>query len=168
MRRGALVAVATGLVVGLAACWRKRGRAAQLAGHNAATIEAAEPSPPETAAPETSPATSEAVTTKEPAETALALAPGLPEAIAGYEAWPRLNEDPIPPRAEGDAHLGTKDVYAADQPGSDGLYPNGSIIVKEAARPETDFVGLGRRRTRPTRRRGREPRDHGHRRTGER
>jgi Cytochrome P460 len=54
-----------------------------------------------------------------------------------------LNEEPIPPRADGDAHLGTKDVYSADGPRSDGwLYPNGSIIVKEAARPDTGFIGL--------------------------
>lgn len=73
------------------------------------------------------------------------LAEGLPEDIAGYEAWVRLNPEPIPPIAGGDAHNGTKDVFTnleADRSGGGVSYPGGTIIVKESIRPDRDFVGL--------------------------
>jgi hypothetical protein len=69
----------------------------------------------------------------------------LPQEILGYQDWFQLNEEPIPPIAGGDAHLGTKDVYAseeADRSGGSIVYPDGTTIVKEAARPGTDFIGL--------------------------
>jgi hypothetical protein len=71
--------------------------------------------------------------------------PGLPDYTAGYRDWLLLNEDPIPPNPEGDAHLGTKNVYSsleADRSGGSIVYPDGTIIVKEARRPDTDFIGL--------------------------
>ena len=70
---------------------------------------------------------------------------GLPEGILGYQDWLRLNEQPIPPIEDGDAHLGTKDVFAsreADRSGGAIVYPDGTIIVKEATRPNSDFIGL--------------------------
>ena len=70
---------------------------------------------------------------------------GLPEGILGYQDWLRLNEQPIPPIEDGDAHLGTKDVFAsreADRSGGAIVYPDGTIIVKEATRPDSDFIGL--------------------------
>lgn len=67
--------------------------------------------------------------------------PGLPESIAGYREWAKLNEAPIAPR-DSDPHLGTKEVYASKEMRSNGLFPNGTIIVKEATRPGKDFLGL--------------------------
>lgn len=67
---------------------------------------------------------------------------GLPEDIAGYETWIQLNTEPIPPREGGDPHLGTKDVYSTDEPNANGIYPNGTIIVKDATRPDRNFIGL--------------------------
>ena len=70
---------------------------------------------------------------------------GLPEGILGYQDWLRLNEQPIPPIEDGDAHLGTKDVFAsreADRSVGAIVYPDGTIIVKEATRPDSDFIGL--------------------------
>jgi hypothetical protein len=70
---------------------------------------------------------------------------GLPEDILGYQDWLRLNEQPIPPIEDGDAHLGTKNVFAsreADRAGGSIAYPDGTIIVKEATRPDSDFIGL--------------------------
>ena len=76
-------------------------------------------------------------------------APGLPDFVAGYQDWLRLNAEPIPPRQGGDAHLGTKDVFvnqATDTLAPNGVqlfpYPDGTIIVKESTRPGLDFVGL--------------------------
>jgi hypothetical protein len=71
--------------------------------------------------------------------------PGLPDYTAGYRDWLLLNEEPIPPNPAGDAHLGTKNVYAsleADRSSGSAVYPDGTIIVKEANRPDTDFIGL--------------------------
>ena len=72
------------------------------------------------------------------------LAAGLPEDIAGYEDWVRLNPEPIPPIQGGDAHNGTKDVFTSREADRSGgiSYPAGTIIVKEAIRPERDFIGL--------------------------
>jgi len=66
--------------------------------------------------------------------------PGLPKALAGYDTWTRLNAEPIPPRSP-DPHEGTKNVYASVA-ASDGRYPDGAIVVKDAVRPGKDFVGL--------------------------
>jgi hypothetical protein len=90
------------------------------------------------------PAATEPATTmkEEPAAEPL---PGLPAYTAGYRDWLRLNEEPIPPNPEGDAHLGTKNVYAsqeADRSYGQLVYPDGTIIVKEGMRPDTSFVGL--------------------------
>jgi hypothetical protein len=67
--------------------------------------------------------------------------PGLPAYTAGYRSWQKVNRAPIPPRRDGDAHLGTKNVYASRRP-VDRRYPYGTVIVKEAMRPGTRFVGL--------------------------
>lgn len=84
----------------------------------------------------------------EPEEPVVAL-PGLPEDVAGYEKWLKLNAEPIPPVAGGDPHNGTKNVYVnqtRDTIAPDGEqqfpYPDGSIVVKEAYRPNKDYVGL--------------------------
>lgn len=84
----------------------------------------------------------------EPEEPAVAL-PGLPEDVAGYERWLKLNAEPIPPVAGGDPHNGDKNVYVnqeRDTIAPDGEqqfpYPDGSIVVKEAFRPNKDYVGL--------------------------
>jgi hypothetical protein len=66
---------------------------------------------------------------------------GLPGYTAGYRSWLKLNRKPIPPRAGGDAHLGTKNVYASKRR-RDGRFPYGTILVKEAVRPGKDFLGL--------------------------
>jgi Cytochrome P460 len=53
-----------------------------------------------------------------------------------------LNRKPIPPRESGDAHSGTKNVYASKKRRPSGSFPNGTILVKEAVRPGKDFIGL--------------------------
>lgn len=75
--------------------------------------------------------------------------PGLPDFVAGYTAWLRLNTQPIPPRPGGDPHSGTKNVFvnqSRDVLAPDGTqrlpYPEGAIVVKESTRPGADFVGL--------------------------
>ena len=75
--------------------------------------------------------------------------PGLPDDIAGYEGWLKLNAQPIPPAPGGDPHNGTKDVYVnqtreAIAPNGQQKfpYPDGTIVVKEATRPGKDFIGL--------------------------
>jgi hypothetical protein len=105
-----------------------------------ATTEA----PPATETEPPAPATTEAEPPPPPEPTPLP-GRGLPEEILGYQDWLKLNEEPIPPNPEGDAHLGTKDVFAsqeADRSSGSIAYPEGTIIVKEAARPDTDFIGL--------------------------
>jgi hypothetical protein len=66
--------------------------------------------------------------------------PGLPAYTAGFERWTRLNERPIPPRAN-DAHRGTKNVYvnrrAARPP-----YPYGTVVVKAITRPGESYVSV--------------------------
>ena len=81
-------------------------------------------------------------------ETAVAL-PGLPDYTAGYDKWLKLNAEPIPPVAGGDPHNGTKNVYVnqdRETIAPDGEqqfpYPDGSIVVKEATRPDKDYIGL--------------------------
>lgn len=69
--------------------------------------------------------------------------PGLPRYTAGYRSWTKLNRRPVPPRASGDAHSGTKNVYASKlPPRGSSRYPYGTIIVKEASRPGKRFLGL--------------------------
>lgn len=104
--------------------------------------------PPETtlaAEPAEPPPTTEAATTEVPApattEPPPEAPPGLPDELAGYDAWTKLNDTPIPPR-DADPHDGTKEVYASVAAGADGLYPDGAIVVKDAVRPGADFVGL--------------------------
>ena len=46
----------------------------------------------------------------------------------------------LPPR-DSDPHLGTKNVYVSAE-AVDGVYPVGTMIVKEGFRPDKDFVGL--------------------------
>jgi hypothetical protein len=67
--------------------------------------------------------------------------PGTARWIAGYRDWPRLNAEPIPPRAS-DPHEGTKEVYASQPRRANGTFPYGTVVVKEAVRPGKDFVGL--------------------------
>ena len=43
----------------------------------------------------------------QPAEPVVAL-PGLPDDVAGYTQWLKLNAEPIPPVPGGDPHNGTK------------------------------------------------------------
>ena len=75
--------------------------------------------------------------------------PGLPDDVAGYERWLKLNAEPIPPVPGGDPHNGDKNVYVNQTrdviaPDDEQVfpYPNGSIVVKEATRPNKDYIGL--------------------------
>jgi hypothetical protein len=75
--------------------------------------------------------------------------PGLPDDVAGYTQWLKLNAEPIPPAPGGDPHNGTKNVYVnktrediAPNGEQQFPYPDGSIVVKEAYRPNKDYVGL--------------------------
>ena len=84
----------------------------------------------------------------QPEEPVVAL-PGLPDDVAGYTQWLKLNAEPIPPVAGGDPHNGTKNVYVnktrediAPNGEQQFPYPDGSIVVKEAYRPGKDYVGL--------------------------
>jgi hypothetical protein len=107
--------------------------------------ETAEPpaAPPTETNAETSVATTaEATTAEAPPEqpTAPVTMPGLPDELAGYQSWTKLNAQPIPPR-DSDPHNGTKDVYASVA-AENGVYPPGAIVVKEAARPGASYIGL--------------------------
>jgi hypothetical protein len=97
------------------------------------------PEPPIASAPVTStdPAPPTTETTARPKPK-----PGLPRYTAGYENWVKLTRKPIPPRASGDAHLGTKTIYSSKPPRGNADFPDGTIIVKEAVRPGKDFLGL--------------------------
>ena len=75
--------------------------------------------------------------------------PGLPDDTAGYEGWLKLNAQPIPPVPGFDPHRGTKNVYVnqtreviAPNGQQQFPYPDGAIVVKEAVRPDKDFIGL--------------------------
>jgi hypothetical protein len=92
--------------------------------------------PATTASAET--ATQEETTTAEKKPQAL---PGLPAFVAGYGEWTKLNAKALPPR-DSDPHLGTKNVFASRTPGANGLFPNGTTVVKEGVRPGKDFIGL--------------------------
>ena len=87
-------------------------------------------------------------TEQETDEPAITL-PGLPDYTAGYEKWLKINAEPIPPVPGGDPHNGTKNVYVNQERETiapDGEqqfpYPDGSIVVKEAVRPNKDYIGL--------------------------
>jgi hypothetical protein len=97
------------------------------------------PSAPEetTEAPE--PTTEGATTEKVDPEPAAP--PGVPRFVAGYRDWVKLNDRPIPPR-DADPHLGTKNVYASEERRPNGRFPYGTIVVKDATRPGTEFIGL--------------------------
>ena len=56
-------------------------------------------------------------------------------------AGSKLNDAPIPPR-DADPHNGTKNVYVSREQLANGRYPAGTIVVKDAVRPGTDFIGL--------------------------
>jgi len=118
------------LAVGLAACGGGEDAPP------AAQVSDASPSTP--AAPSTA---TETITDVE-SETRAAPAPepGLPAWTAGYADWTRLNAEPIPPR-DADPHLSTKNVYASME-AVGGVYPPGTIVVKEGVRPGTSYVGL--------------------------
>jgi hypothetical protein len=90
--------------------------------------------------------TDQPATTEHPHETEAAPKPlpGLPRYTAGYDGWTKLNRDPIPP-TDSDPHLGTKDVFSSEEAERSGgmlLYPDGTVIVKHAFRPDRDFIGL--------------------------
>jgi hypothetical protein len=99
---------------------------------------------PVTSTTATTPSTSTSTT----ATTTPAL-PGLPPDVTGYRSWLRLNAALIPVHPGGDAHFGTKNVYANQAretlaPSGVQLlpYPDGTILVKESTRPSRDFIGL--------------------------
>jgi hypothetical protein len=117
-----------GLLLALLAAAGCGGEAASDATVSAPTVEPTPPSPSTTEPPPS--------TTEQPRAL-----PGLPAYTAGYRSWPKLNRNPIPPRASGDAHLGTKNVYASKRRANGG-FPDGTILVKEAVRPDKDFLGL--------------------------
>jgi hypothetical protein len=100
----------------------------------APTSSAATTAPPP---PTTEPPPTAATTTTAAAPEPL---PGLPAWTAAYRDWVKLNKQPIPPKSP-DPHLGTKNVYVSDE-AVNGIYPIGAMIVKEAFRPDKDFVGL--------------------------
>jgi hypothetical protein len=58
--------------------------------------------------------------------------PGLPQYTVGYKAWFKINRTPIP-QSDGDAHPGTKNVFASKR-AVRGRYPVGTVIVKEVFR----------------------------------
>ena len=77
----------------------------------------------------------------------------LPDDIADYrERCVKMNSNPLP-RTEDDPHEGTKDVFACDVPremleANERPFPDGTVIVKEATREDSDFpwlVATGRR-----------------------
>jgi Cytochrome P460 len=106
-----------------------------------------ESAPPSTSAPAetaagTEPSTAPQQQPPPPPKPKPQALPGLPAYTAGYTKWTRLNAKPIPPRESGDAHLGTKQVFASKKRAPSGRFPYGTIVVKEAQRPGKDFIGL--------------------------
>ncbi|MGH3037713.1 MAG: cytochrome P460 family protein [Gaiellaceae bacterium] len=94
------------------------------------------PAPPTTEAATTEESTTEAAPPPKPKAP-----PGVPDFVAGYRGWTKLNEAPIPPR-DSDPHFGTKDVFASRERLANGRFPAGTVVVKEATRPGADFIGL--------------------------
>ena len=85
----------------------------------------------------------------EPEPEPPAALPGLPDDTAGYDQWLKLNAQPIPPVPGFDPHRGTKNVYVnktREEIAPNGQqqfpYPDSSIVVKDAIRPDKDFIGL--------------------------
>lgn len=97
----------------------------------------ATPAPPTTEAG----MTDETTTAAAPPPTKPKAPPGVPDFVAGYRGWTKLNEEPIPPR-DSDPHFGTKDVFASRERLANGRFPAGTVVVKEATRPGADFIGL--------------------------
>jgi Cytochrome P460 len=99
---------------------------------------------PESTTSEPEPTTDEtttAETTTEAEPPTPQAPPGVPDYVAGYRSWTKLNDEPIPPR-DADPHNGTKDVYVSREQLANGRYPAGTIVVKDAVRPGADFIGL--------------------------
>ena len=103
------------------------------------------PEPPVQQQPQPEPPQVEQMPQPEPP----AALPGLPDDIAGYDQWLKLNAELIPPAPGGDPHRGTKNVYVnqtGEKIAPNGQqqfpYPDGTIVVKEATRPDNDFIGL--------------------------
>ncbi len=87
--------------------------------------------------------------TEQDSEEPVVALPGLPEDVAGYEKWLKLNAEPIPPVPGGDPHNGTKNIYVnqeretiAPEGEQQFPYPDGSIVVKEAYRTNQDYIWL--------------------------
>jgi hypothetical protein len=57
---------------------------------------------------------------------------GLPAHTDGYTSWVKLNRRPVTTPG---AHNGVKNVYASKTRGKNGLFPNGTVIVKSIAAP---------------------------------
>ena len=123
------------LVLALAAC----GGEPEPPPAPAAAPEPETTTAPETTAPETT--TEETTTEADPPPPKPKAPPGVPGFVAGYRDWGKLNDAPIPPR-DSDPHNGTKDVFASRERLANGRFPVGTIVVKEAARPGADFIGL--------------------------
>ena len=138
MRRLLLTAAAL-VLLGASACG---GDSEPAAGPATSTEAATEPQPETTtAAPESAPEETTTAETTEAEPPAPQAPPGVPGYVAGYRSWTKLNDAPIPPR-DADPHNGTKDVYVSREQLANGRYPAGTIVVKDAVRPGTDFIGL--------------------------
>jgi len=57
---------------------------------------------------------------------------GLPAYTDGYKTWLRINAKPF---STPGAHNGVKNVYSSRPRGRNGLFPNGTVIVKSIAEP---------------------------------
>jgi hypothetical protein len=140
--RALLAGLVAGILVFASACGGSSGEEAEPPAAEPTTVTGAatttEPAPTASEEATTEAATTEAAPPPPPKPKA---PPGAPAFIAGYRDWTKLNAKPIPPR-DSDPHNGTKDVYASKPVRANGRFPNGTIVVKEAARPGADFVGL--------------------------
>ncbi|HXV32961.1 MAG TPA: cytochrome P460 family protein [Gaiellaceae bacterium] len=140
MRRHLLLASALALL-GVSACGGDSEPAAGPATSTAATTTETQPETTTEPEPTTTEETTTEETTTEAEPPAPNAPPGVPGFVAGYRSWTKLNEAPIPPR-DADPHNGTKNVYVSREQRANGRYPPGTIVVKDAARPGTDFIGL--------------------------
>jgi hypothetical protein len=136
--RHLLLTAAALALLGASACGGDSGPAA---GPATSTEAATEPEPT-TDEPEPEPEeTTTAETTTEAEPPPPQAPPGVPGYVTGYRSWTKLNDAPIPPR-DADPHNGTKDVYVSREQLANGRYPAGTIVVKDAVRPGTGFIGL--------------------------
>jgi Cytochrome P460 len=124
------------VLLGAAAC----GGGSEPVAEPATSTAASTQTQPEATTAEPEPTTEEEATT-EAEPPAPQAPPGVPDYVAGYRSWTKLNDAPIPPR-DADPHNGTKDVYVSREQLANGRYPVGTIVVKDAVRPGTDFIGL--------------------------